>query len=508
MENTPAYDVVLIGSGLGCLVTAALLAKNGYRVQVLEKNKQIGGCLQSFGLDGKRIETAVHYMGSLSEGQTLFQLFDYLGLMEKLSLRQLDSDCFDQIILRDQVFQLAQGHEHFVDTLSEVFPHQHKALKNYIGDMKEVCFHFPLYNMRVGSMEEKRAVSGLGLKEKMKALISDPLLRDVLTANNMLYAGQYQKTPYYLHALIENSYIESSWKFGAGSSQLAKLLQDVIQQHGGEVKRNVDIVKLQVQEGRVIYAEDREGVQFAATHFVSGLHPGLTYDLLEPGIIRPVTRKRIAATPLTKSCFMLNLTLSPGQVPYRNHNIYHHQSENVWIDHEQASGKHPSAMAVFFYEDPARPGFASALSVLCTMDFSVFSPWIGTHRTTSHRVSRGEEYAACKQEIEEILQQRLFGLLPELRGSIEKVDSCSPLTYRDYLNSPEGSLYGVRKDVDDLANTTYATRTKIANLLMTGQNINLHGVLGVSITAVLTAGELMGLDQLVHQIQVHAKTRR
>jgi all-trans-retinol 13,14-reductase len=61
-------------------------------------------------------------------------------------------------------------------------------------------------------------------------------------------------------------------------------------------------------------------------------------------------------------------------------------------------------------------------------------------------------------------------------------------------------MYGLQKNVNDLANTTYATRTKIPNLFLTGQNINMHGILGVSITALLTVSEITGLDYLVEKI--------
>ena len=64
-------------------------------------------------------------------------------------------------------------------------------------------------------------------------------------------------------------------------------------------------------------------------------------------------------------------------------------------------------------------------------------------------------------------------------------------------------MYGLKKDVNDLANTTFATHTKIPNLLLTGQNINMHGVLGVAVTALLTVSELTGLEYLVEKINTH-----
>ena len=42
------YDAIIVGSGLGGLASGTILAKEGYKVCVLEKNKQIGGMLQIF----------------------------------------------------------------------------------------------------------------------------------------------------------------------------------------------------------------------------------------------------------------------------------------------------------------------------------------------------------------------------------------------------------------------------------------------------------------------------
>ena len=42
------YDAVILGSGLGGLQCAYILAKNGMSVCVLEKNANSGGCLASF----------------------------------------------------------------------------------------------------------------------------------------------------------------------------------------------------------------------------------------------------------------------------------------------------------------------------------------------------------------------------------------------------------------------------------------------------------------------------
>lgn len=494
------FDIIIIGSGLGGLLTAALLAKEGKSILVLEKNKQIGGALQSFGLDKKLFESAVHYMGSLSKGQTLYKVFDYLGLFPDLKLKQLDSNCFDQVILGQKVFNLGQEYSRFLEQLAQQFPDQRNGIMKYADELQRVCNHFPLYNLRLGSAEEKKLVIGDSLWYKLSSIISNEELKMVLCANNLLYAGTQYQTPFYQHALIQNSYIEGSWKFKEGSAQLAKLLQKIIQQHGGEVLRNAEVCSIKEKDRKIECVEDVHGNVYFAQHFISNLHPAVTYKMLDSILIRAFTRKRIEQTPLTKSCFMTNVSLKPAMLPYINHNIYFHTDENVWKDTESSVGNNPHSIALFFYEDKNHPGFASAISILGYMDYDELKPWHESVHTTSKPISRGGDYEDWKQSIIESYVSKATQVLPGLKESILATDACTPLSYRDYLATPEGSLYGVRKDVDDLANTTYATRTKIENLFFTGQNINLHGVLGVSITSILTAGELVGLDYLVRKM--------
>ena len=85
-----AYDILVIGSGLGGLVSALILAKEGLKVCVLEKNNQYGGNLQTFSRDKLIFDTGVHYLGGLSKGQNLNQFFSYLEIMNDLELQLMD----------------------------------------------------------------------------------------------------------------------------------------------------------------------------------------------------------------------------------------------------------------------------------------------------------------------------------------------------------------------------------------------------------------------------------
>ena len=113
------YDVVIIGSGLGGLVSANILAKEGYSVCVLEKNNQYGGNLQTFVRDKTIFDTGVHYIGGLNKGQNLYQYFKYLDIIDDLNLKKLDEDGFDVITFDNdnREYKHAQGYDRFIKNL-------------------------------------------------------------------------------------------------------------------------------------------------------------------------------------------------------------------------------------------------------------------------------------------------------------------------------------------------------------------------------------------------------
>ena len=127
------YDAVVIGSGLGGLCSAYILAKEGMKVCVLEKNRQIGGSLQIYSRDKAIFDTGVHYIGGLDKGQNLYQYFNYFGLMKDLKLQKLDENGYDIISFKgdERRYPHAQGYDNFVENLAEICPHQIEACLLY-----------------------------------------------------------------------------------------------------------------------------------------------------------------------------------------------------------------------------------------------------------------------------------------------------------------------------------------------------------------------------------------
>ncbi len=91
--------------------------------------------------------------------------------------------------------------------------------------------------------------------------------------------------------------------------------------------------------------------------------------------------------------------------------------------------------------------------------------------------------------------------LPGIRSKIQSYTTASPLTYRDYIGSRDGTLYGIIKDYNEPLKSFITPRTKVSNLLLTGQNLNLHGIMGVTVSAVVTCSEILGQAYLIDKIK-------
>ena len=79
---------------MGGLICGDVLSREGYKVCVLEKNKQIGGCLQTYARDKVVFDSGVHYLGGLSKGQNLYQMFQIPGVDGQAETAATGHGCF------------------------------------------------------------------------------------------------------------------------------------------------------------------------------------------------------------------------------------------------------------------------------------------------------------------------------------------------------------------------------------------------------------------------------
>ncbi|HRP57591.1 NAD(P)/FAD-dependent oxidoreductase [Agriterribacter sp.] len=498
------YDIVIIGSGIGGLVCGGILSKEGYRVCVLEKNRQIGGSLQTFAREKVIFDSGVHYIGGLGKGQNLYQIFRYLGVMDKLKLQKMDEDAFDKIIISNdpKVYRQAQGYENFIKNLVADFPEEEAAIRNYCRKIRETCDKFPLYNLRTnGLYEEKADVLTLDTHSVITSLTGNTTLQAVLVGNNALYVGKPDETPFYVHALIINSYIESAWKCIDGGSQIGKVLAKMIRDAGGEVVRHCEVKKIATEADVAVYAESADGKRYYANQFISNVHPAKTMEMTDAEVIKNIYRKRIRNLPHTISSFLLHIVLKKNCFRYTRHNYYYHKEGQIWNLADYTEDNWPLGYALFLPPSSGTTEYAEAMTIFTYMRYEEVAPWHDTFNTVSAENKRGATYDAFKKYKAEILLDCVEERFPGLRNCIQSYTTSTPLSYRDYIGNYDGSLYGVAKDYKDPLKTFISPRTKVRNLYLTGQNINIHGVLGSSISALLTCVSLLGNENVVEKIK-------
>ncbi len=503
MNEEHPYDFVIIGSGLGGLECGYILADEGYSVCVLEKNHQLGGNLQVFSREKVAFDTGVHYIGGLEEGQNLYQMFKYFGLMDKLNLVKMDAR-FDRITFNGdkQEYYHAQGYDAFAKSLIEQFPEEKGAIDEYCKTVQEICAHFPLYNLEYSQesyLEDK--VLGIGVKEYLENLTPNKTLQAVLAGSNMLYAGIAGKTPLYVHALIVNTYIESSFRCVDGGAQIAKHLAKSIRKMGGQVLKRTEIVRFEYDDKRISCAVAEDGQRFYGENFISNIHPQDTLDMVEDGRVRKAYVNRIKSLENSVSAFILNIVCKPGTFEYQNYNYYHHKDLDVWKSVDEDADTWPSS---YMFSTPAHSQnqkYAKGIIILAYMKYSEVKQWENSLRTVVKPSERGEGYEQFKKGKEEVLLKEVEKKFPNIRSCIKSMYSSTPLTYRDYIGNSDGSIYGVVKDYNAPLKTFITPKTKIPNLYLTGQNINLHGILGVSISSLVTCSEFIDKKFLLEKIR-------
>jgi all-trans-retinol 13,14-reductase len=498
------YDIVIIGSGMGGLICADILGREGYTVCMLEKNKQIGGCLQTYVRDRVIFDSGVHYLGGLNKGQNLYQVFKYLGIIDQLKLQLMDVNAFDKIVTDgdEKEYAFAQGYENFIQQLLKDFPGEENVLRLYCDKIKEVCSKFPLYNLRSGGdISEKTSILELDTRTFIESITDNKKLQAVLVGNNMLYVLQSYKTPFYVHAMIMNSYIESAWKCVDGGSAIGKLIARNIRERGGVIQRNAEVKKIITADGKVTSVQLADGSFVYGKNFISNVHPVKTLELTETDLIKTAYKNRIKGLENSMGGFMINIVFKENSFKYLKSNYYYHKDGEIWnmIGHTEESW--PLCCAIFCSASSRSDEYAVSMTILAYMRFDEVKQWADTFNTVSEEKDRGEDYDAFKKRKAEKLLDVVEEKFPGLRDCIKSYYTATPLSYRDYIGNDDGSMYGIVKDYQNPLKTFISPRTKLPNLYLTGQNLNLHGILGATMSGLVTCIAFLGNENIIEKVR-------
>lgn len=493
-------SAVIIGGGLGGLFTGALLAKEDIRVTVIEKNVSVGGGLQSFTRFGEVYDTGMHVIGGMREGGNIRRICEYLGIFDKVKIMDVDDDPIDVLYFAEdkQTYRIAQGKERFVDTLAESFPEQRDNLRCYVEAIYNIVGELDMFFLRpsVDYIQSHCDDFLIAANELIAKYITDEHLRSVLAYMNPLYAGRKNMTPAYIHALISVLYIDGPSRFAGGSQLFANTLRDLIVECGGEVIVGDGVEHIATCERNITSVTTRKGRTFTADYYISAIHPCSLLRLLDDESALPKAyRTRLEDIPNSYSAFTLNIKLKPGVFRYMNHSRYYmSRYDEVW-NFDRSDRPWPLGFLYMTPPEIAQGEFSTKMIVTAPITWDRVKEWEDS--TLGHRPM---EYIAWKEECKEKLLCCMEELYPDFRDYIEEINTASPLTIRDYYAVKEGAMCGYSKDCNNIVLSQVPIVTKIKNLLLTGQNCNIHGFCGVPLTAINTCEAILGRNYILNKI--------
>lgn len=449
------WDAVVVGSGFGGLACAHLLGQRGLRVAVLEQAALMGGCTMAYKRRGQELDTGLHYIGGLGEGQSLRPLFEELNLMH-LPWKQMD-ECFEHITVGGRTYCFAQGFDQFVETLVKDFPQDREGLQR----LAHLLHQTATAAAHDESFQEQTQTSAW---QYLCDNIQSPLLREILCTPISLKGEMNKESlPLFTFLHVNSGCIESAWRLAGSGNLIVESLVNDIRSFGGEVFPRHRVIELTQEEGRITRAVCEGGMVFEADLFISDAHPALTMDMVtgKTGIYG----RRLRNLANTEGTLTATVVLRPEALPYFNHNHYLLN---------EADGRR-MLISARIPEDGS--DYTRVLDLLTPMSITDIEP--------------GNDYNQRKTVLANDLIHWAESVLPGLSDAIEQCYISTPHTYQRYTSTPNGSSFGIRKDWRSPLTTFLSPRTPIANLWLTGQSLMVHGMQGVAMAAKDTATQAL-----------------
>jgi all-trans-retinol 13,14-reductase len=275
-----------------------------------------------------------------------------------------------------------------------------------------------------------------------------------------------------------------------------------IKEFGGEVYNYQEVVRFGFEGDDMVSVITKEGKEIKADLFISNIEPKLTVKMLDGKGMRKSYVNRIKSIKSMISAFSIYIVFKPKTFKFINHNYYHFKNPNkVWEAQEYSQSSWPEGYMLSMGVRKNQDEWSSNLTAMAYMKFDEVAQWKDTFNTVAEESERGEAYEKFKKEKSEIFIKELEKKYPNIRACIQSVHASTPLSYRDYIGSNDGAIYGYEKDADNPMMAFLSPKTKAKKLFFTGQSVNMHGILGVTICAVLTCSHIIGKEKLMHSIK-------
>jgi phytoene dehydrogenase-like protein len=505
------YDAIVVGSGIGGLGAAALLAKHGgKRVLVCERHYTLGGYTHTFHRPGYEWDVGVHYIGELHAGALLRCLFDDVsdGTLQWADMGPV----YDRVAIGGDVYEFPKGEENLQAALKEWFPGEATAIDRYFALVHqtvaraqsffmEKALPAPLALLAGGILRRGfLKLAGRTTREVLESLTGNQRLIAVLTAQCGDYGLPPAHSSFGIHALVTHHYFEGGYYPVGGAGRIAESIVPVIESAGGQALINAAVQEVVLEHGRVAGVRmARDGRLLRAPLVVSDAGVTNTFAHLVPADVAaragfPQNLRRLQPS-IGHLCLYIGLRKTARELGLPRANLWvypNERHEETFAAAAHAADGPPPLLYVSFpsAKDPdferRHPGRAT-IDVITLAPYERFAAWEATPWK-----KRGAEYAALKERLAQGLLATLYTHLPQVRDAVDVYELSTPLTTRHFANYERGELYGADHTPQRFRQRFLRPRTPIRGLYLTGQDVSSCGVAGALIGGVLSASAILG----------------
>uniref|UniRef100_A0A4W3HGQ7 Retinol saturase, tandem duplicate 2 n=1 Tax=Callorhinchus milii TaxID=7868 RepID=A0A4W3HGQ7_CALMI len=537
-------DAIVIGSGIGGLGAAAILAKAGKRVLVLEQHDQAGGCCHTFIEKGFEFDIGIHYIGELYERSFFRTLINQIT-NGQLQWAKIDEP-FDTVVLGDlesrRSYALYGGEQQYRDSLKKHFPKEEEAIDKFLELVKAAYKRIPvmamikmiplwlaLFLIRTGIINWITSMFKLAvtpLNEVVNKLTSNQDLRAVMCYICGNYGGTPKDASFLMHALLIQHFKAGGWYPIGGASEIAFHIIPVIEKAGGCVLMRAPVERILVnQDGKacgVSVKKGETGVNLFAPVVISDAGIFNTYQRLLPLAIqkKPAIQAQLKMIEHGVGGFSVFVALNGSKEElglkglnywfYQHNNLEELSERYLSPNKENAIDGYPLMFVSFpSAKDPSWderfPG-KSCLTIVTYARYDSFEEW------TDERVKkRGHDYENLKMDIAKTLIDNVMEYFPQLKDRVEYFKAGSPLSHQFYIAASHGEMYGIHHGISRFAPETIASlraQTPVENLYLTGQDIFCCGFVGAMQGAVLCASRILGRNLYVDVMKLKKQIKK
>lgn len=446
-------EVVVIGSGIGGLSCAALLARYGFEVIVCESHSIPGGAAHAFEREGFIFDSGPSLYSGLSyrpSTNPLRQVLD--AIAEDMPWATYDTwGC----CLPEGKFNTQVGADQFCEVLQnlrgEEAVREWRQLQKVMAPLAKAAIAIPPAALRfdIGAaiilgrfapsllphLSNIVKLNG-SFGRIMDGSIKDPFIRNWLDLLCFLLSG----LPADGTIAAEMAFMFAEWyRPGVvldypigGSGAVVGALVRGLERHGGRLKLNAHVEQISVEGNRAVGVRLRGGKEIRASRaVVSNASIWDTLKLLPEAALPSEFRVRRRAMPECDSFMHLHLGIDAAGLPADL--ACHHIVVNDW-QAGIAAPQNVVAVSIPSLLDPslAPPG---------KHGIHVYTPANEPYRLWEGMDRRSEEYARLKQARAEVMWQALERIIPDIRSRCSTTLVGTPLTHERFLRRHRGS-YG------------------------------------------------------------------